>query len=356
MAEKDLPVLLPNVASYEPTDDGESPLADISNWVNTKTTDGKDAHRETDTMPNWAGSSWYWLRFMDPNNDKEFVSKKAMNYWGKVDLYNGGMEHATRHLLYARFWNQFLYNVGLVPNSEPFEKRVSHGMILGADGEKMSKSRGNVVNPDDVVKKYGADSLRVYEMFIGDYEKEVSWSEQGLKGCRRFLDRLIKMASKLSDEANPNIEKNIHKTIKKVTEDIDNMKFNTAVSSLMILLNDFDKETTIGKSDYRTFLHLLNPIAPHITEELNEHNNLGEALVKSPWPVYDEAKLVDEHKKIAVQVNGKLRGTIEVGIDDSEEAIKEKASEEENVKRHLEGKTIVKIIVIKDRIVNIVIK
>ena len=357
--DEDLPVLLPNVAEYEPTDDGESPLARIDEFVNTTCPHcGKPAKRETDTMPNWAGSSWYWLRYMDPHNDKEFASREALEYWGKVDWYNGGMEHATRHLLYARFWNQFLYNIGLVPNKEPFKVRASHGMILGEGGVKMSKSLGNVINPDDIVKVYGADSLRTYEMFIGDYEKEATWSEQGLNGCKRYLDRVVRLGEKINDslEYSSELEKDIHKTIKKVTEDIDALKFNTAVSSLMILLNKMEKMDSISKNDYRTYLTLLNPIAPHITEELNEEYQLGSAICESSWPSYEEDKLVDSEKEIAVQVNGKVRATILVHIDDTDDIIKEKALSEDNVKKHIEGKEIVKIIVIKGKIVNIVVK
>ncbi len=357
--EEDLPVRLPDVTNYEPTDDGESPLAAITDWVNTTCPHcGKPAKRETDTMPNWAGSSWYWLRYMDAHNDKEFASQDALKYWGKLDFYNGGMEHATRHLLYARFWNQFLYNIGLVPNKEPFETRVSHGMILGEGGVKMSKSLGNVVNPDDMVSSYGADALRTYEMFIGDYEKEVAWSEQGLNGCKRFIDRVVRIGEKVTDKNgySEKLENLIHKTIKKVTEDIDTMKFNTAVSALMILLNKFEEQEEITKDDYRTFLILFNPIAPHITEELNEKYNLGEAICKSSWPKYDEAKTIDEEKEIAVQVNGKVRATIKINVNEDEESIKEKALKEENVKNHTDGKEIVKVIVIKGKIVNIVVK
>ena len=357
--EEDLPVRLPDVTNYEPTDDGESPLAAITDWVNTTCPHcGKPAKRETDTMPNWAGSSWYWLRYMDAHNDKEFASQDALKYWGKIDFYNGGMEHATRHLLYARFWNQFLYNIGLVPNKEPFETRVSHGMILGEGGVKMSKSLGNVVNPDDMVSSYGADALRTYEMFIGDYEKEVAWSEQGLNGCKRFIDRVVRIGEKVTDKNgySEKLENLIHKTIKKVTEDIDTMKFNTAVSALMILLNKFEEQEEITKDDYRTFLILFNPIAPHITEELNEKYNLGEAICKSSWPKYDEAKTIDEEKEIAVQVNGKVRATIKINVNEDEESIKEKALKEENVKNHTDGKEIVKVIVIKGKIVNIVVK
>lgn len=357
--DEDLPVLLPNVAEYEPTDDGESPLARIDEFVNTTCPHcGKPAKRETDTMPNWAGSSWYWLRYMDPHNDKEFASREALEYWGKVDWYNGGMEHATRHLLYARFWNQFLYNIGLVPNKEPFKVRASHGMILGEGGVKMSKSLGNVINPDDIVAEYGADTLRTYEMFIGDYEKEATWSEQGLNGCKRYLDRVVRLGEKVNNslEYSSELEKDIHKTIKKVTEDIDALKFNTAVSTLMILLNKMEKMDSISKKDYRTYLTLLNPIAPHITEELNEEYQLGSAICESSWPSYEEDKLVDTEKEIAVQVNGKVRATILVHIDDTDDVIKEKALSEDNVKKHIEGKEIVKIIVIKGKIVNIVVK
>lgn len=357
--EEDLPVRLPDVTNYEPTDDGESPLAAITDWVNTTCPHcGKPAKRETDTMPNWAGSSWYWLRYMDAHNDKEFASQDALKYWGKLDFYNGGMEHATRHLLYARFWNQFLYNIGLVPNKEPFETRVSHGMILGEGGVKMSKSLGNVVNPDDMVASYGADALRTYEMFIGDYEKEVAWSEQGLNGCKRFIDRVVRVGEKVTAKNgySEKLESLIHKTIKKVTEDIDTMKFNTAVSALMILLNNFEEQEQITKDDYRTFLILLNPIAPHITEELNEKYALGEAICKSSWPKYDIAKTVDQEKEIAVQVNGKVRATITININEDEESIKEKALTAENVKNHTAGKEIVKVIIIKGKIVNIVVK
>ncbi len=357
--DEDLPVLLPNVAEYEPTDDGESPLARIDEFVNTTCPHcGKPAKRETDTMPNWAGSSWYWLRYMDPHNDKEFASREALEYWGKVDWYNGGMEHATRHLLYARFWNQFLYNMGLVPNKEPFKVRASHGMILGEGGVKMSKSLGNVINPDDIVKVYGADSLRTYEMFIGDYEKEATWSEQGLNGCKKYLDRVARIGEKVNDslEYSKEIEKDIHKTIKKVTEDIDGLKFNTAVSALMILLNKMEKMESISKLDYRTYLMLLNPFAPHITEELNEMYELGNPICESSWPSYDESKMIDEEKEIAVQVNGKVRATILVHINDTDDIIQEKALNEDNVKKHIDGKEIVKVIVIKGRIVNIVVR
>ena len=356
---EDLPVKLPNVASYEPTENGESPLASIPEFVNCKCPKcGGDARRETDTMPNWAGSSWYWLRYMDPNNNEEFVSMDALKYFGKVDWYNGGMEHATRHLLYARFWNNFLYDQGLVTEKEPFKLRTSHGMILGTNGEKMSKSRGNVINPNDCVDEFGADALRVYEMFIGDYEKEVSWNTNSLNGCKKFLDRVERLGNKLSKGTTltPAIEVIMNKTIKKVTEDLDNLKYNTAISSLMILLNEMEKLESVSKKDYRTLLLLLNPMAPHITEELNEMYELGAHLCDSKWPKYDESKLVEDVVTIAIQVNGKLRGTIEVPLDTREDKIKRLATENENVSKHIEGKEIVKIIVIKNKIVNIVVR
>ena len=357
--ESDLPVTLPNVASYEPTDDGESPLANITDWVNTTCPKcGGSAKRETDTMPNWAGSSWYYLRYMDAHNDKCFVSEDALKYWGMVDYYNGGMEHATRHLLYARFWHNFLYDQGLVPFSEPFKKRVAHGMILGANGEKMSKSKGNVVNPDDMIKSYGADALRCYELFIGDYTADASWSEEGLKGCKKFLDRIYRLGTKLNgnSEYTKEVEILINQTIKKVTEDLDNMKYNTAVSALMILLNELEKLDTVSNKDYRTLLHLLNPISPHITEELNEMYNLGDALCNSSFPIYDDSKLTNETFTLVVQVNGKVRGKIEVHSDTTKEEMETKALEIDNVKKHLEGLTIVKIVTIPGKLVSIVAK
>ena len=356
--ESDLPLVLPDVAEYEPTDDGESPLAKITDWVNTTCPKcGGAARRETDTMPNWAGSSWYFLRFMDAHNDHEFASMDAMKYWNRVDWYNGGMEHTARHLLYARFWVQFLYNIGLVPHKEMIWTRVSHGMVLGANNEKMSKSKGNVINPDDIVKEYGADTLRVYEMFMGDYEQDAPWSTDSLKGCKRFIDRIIRLKDKVVDgaEYSKNLETIIHQSIKKVTYDLSHIAYNTAVSTLMILLNKYEECESITKKDYILLLKLLNPIAPHITEELNE--SLGEKTIcESSWPEYDEAKTVLEEKEIGVQVNGKLRGSINVHVNDSDDVIKEKALSNENVIRHIDGKEIVKIIVIKGRIVNIVVK
>ncbi len=359
MNEEDLPLLLPDVAEYEPTDNGESPLAKIEEFVNTTCPRcGAPAKRETDTMPNWAGSSWYFLRFMDPHNTKEFASMDAMKYWGKVNWYNGGMEHTARHLLYARFWVQFLYNIGLVPNKEMIWTRVSHGMILGESGEKMSKSKGNVVNPDDIVKEYGCDALRTYEMFIGDYEKDASWSENGLKGCKKFLDRVYRLGTKLNGDFNysKNVEILINQTIKKVTDDLNNMKYNTAVSALMILLNELEKLDTISNKDYRTLLHLLNPIAPHITEELNEIYNLGEKFCKSSWINYDVNKLENDTFTMVVQVNGKVRGKIEVDSNTTEDEMKKLSLTIDNVKTFINDKEILKIIVIPKKLVNIVIK
>ena len=355
--EEDLPVLLPDVVNYEPTDDGESPLANIEEWVECSCPKcGRKATRETDTMPNWAGSSWYFLRYMDPNNDKEFVSKEALDYWGKVDWYNGGMEHTARHLLYARFWNQFLYNIGLVPNKEPIDVRVSHGMILGPNGEKMSKSKGNVINPDDVVNEYGADVLRTYEMFIGDYEKDAAWSTNGLKGCKRFLERIWNLQDKLNDNKGYTNETLVHQTIKKVSSDVDNMKYNTAVSALMILLNDYDKYETITKDDLRVLLHLLNPIAPHITEEVNEIAKLGKPLCVSDYPTYDDDKTIDKTYEMVMQVNGKVRAKTILDIDTSRDDMLKVAKENDNIKKYLEGKEIVREIVVPGKLVNIVVK
>ncbi len=358
MNEEDLPLLLPDVAEYEPTDNGESPLAKITEWVNTTCPKcGGAAKRETDTMPNWAGSSWYFLRFMDAKNDKEFASMDAMKYWKRVDWYNGGMEHTARHLLYARFWVQFLYNIGLVPSKEMIWKRVSHGMVLGSDNQKMSKSKGNVINPDDIVNEYGADTLRVYEMFMGDYTQDAPWSTDSLKGCKRFIDKVIRLKEKVvdKDEYSKDLEPIIHKSIKKVESDLMSLGFNTAISQLMILSNAYDEKESITKKDYNLLLTLLNPIAPHITEELNEEIGYS-PICESSWPVYDESKTIEQEKAIAVQVNGKVRSTIKININDSEDEIKEKALKEENVQKHIEGKDIVKIIVIQGKIVNIVVK
>ncbi len=358
MDEKDLPLLLPDIAEYEPTDDGESPLAKITDWVNCKCPRcGADAKRETDTMPNWAGSSWYFLRFMDPHNDKAFASMDAMKYWNRVDWYNGGMEHTARHLLYARFWVQFLYNIGLVPHKEMIWTRVSHGMVLGSNGEKMSKSKGNVINPDDIVSEYGADTLRVYEMFMGDYRQDAPWSTESLRGCKRFIDKVIRLYDKLNDKEGltKDFEVIQNKTIKAVTTDLGRMGYNTYVSSLMILTNEYDAKDSITKEDFRLLLTLMNPVAPHITEELNEMMGY-KPLCESKWPTWDEDKLTLKTFDIAVQVNGKLRGTITINIDDTVDVIKEKALSNDNVKKHTEGKEIVKVIVIKNKIVNVVVK
>ena len=356
--DEDLPVLLPDVTEYEPTDTGESPLAKIESFVNCKCPKcGCDAKRETGTMPQWAGSSWYFLRFMDPKNDKEFASMDAMKYWNKVDWYNGGMEHTARHLLYARFWVQFLYNIGLVPHKEMIWTRVSHGMILGSDNQKMSKSKGNVINPDDIINEYGADTLRLYEMFMGDYTQDAPWSTESLKGCKRFIDKVVRLYDKVNDKEGLTKEFEViqNKTIKNVTKDLGKMGYNTYISSLMILTNEYDSKDSITKEDYKLLLTLMNPAAPHVTEELNEM--LGyKPICESSWPSYDEEKLIEKTFDIAVQVNGKLRGTITINIDDTEDIIKEKALNNENVKRHIEGKEIVKVIVIKNKIVNIVVK
>ena len=358
MKEEELPLLLPDVAEYEPTDTGESPLAKITDWVNTICPCcGGPAKRETDTMPNWAGSSWYFLRFMDAHNDKEFASMDAMKYWQKVNWYNGGMEHTARHLLYARFWVQFLYNIGLVPNKEMIDVRVSHGMVLGPDNQKMSKSKGNVINPDDIVKEYGADTLRTYEMFMGDYQQDAPWSTESLRGCKRFLDKVERLAQKVNDKAGYSDSLVViqNKTIKAVTDDLARMSYNTYISALMILANAYDDLESITKEDYRLLLILLNPVAPHMTEELNEQ--LGyDSICYVSWPTYDETCLVEKEKEIAVQVNGKVRATIMISVDDNEDVIKEKALNAENVKRHTDGKDIVKVIVIKGKIVNIVVK
>ena len=358
MNESDLPLLLPDVAEYEPTDNGESPLAKITEWVNCKCPKcGHDAKRETDTMPNWAGSCWYFLRFMDAHNNQEFASMDAMKYWGKVDWYNGGMEHTARHLLYARFWVQFLYNIGLVPNKEMIWTRVSHGMVLGSNNEKMSKSKGNVINPDDIVNEYGADTLRLYEMFMGDYEQDAPWSTDSLRGCKRFIDKIVRLKEKINQEEgySKNLESLIHKSIKKVQNDLLSMAYNTAVSTLMILANAYAEQESITKEDYRVLLTLLNPIAPHITEELNE--SLGfEPICNSKWPAYEEEKTIDKEITIAVQINGKLRSSIMIEKDEDKDSVLEKALADEKVQKYLENVEIVKTIVVPNKIVNIVVK
>lgn len=355
---EELPLRLPEVTNFEVGTDGESPLAKIESFVNCKCPKcGRDAKRETDTMPQWAGSSWYFLRYIDPHNDKEFASREKLNYWMPVDWYNGGMEHVTRHVIYSRFWYHFLYDLGLVPTSEPYMRRTAQGLILGPDGEKMSKSRGNTIDPNTIVDEYGADTLRTYVLFMGDYGLEAPWNEQGVKGISRFLDRVYRLSERLNDSKGytSSFESIINKTIKKVSDDIETLKYNTAISELMKLVNEYYAVESISKDDYTVLLTLLYPFAPHITEELNE--KIGNSpICKSSWPKYDEAKTIDETKEIAVQVNGKVRGTITINVNDSEDTIKEMALNEENVKRHTEGKDIVKVIVIKGKIVNIVVK
>jgi len=357
--EDELPVKLPEVENYEPTDTGESPLANITDWVEVPCPKcGKKARRETDTMPQWAGSSWYYLRYIDPHNDKEIASKEELQYWSPVDWYNGGMEHTTLHLLYSRFWHKFLYDLGIVPTSEPYMKRTSHGMILGENNEKMSKSRGNVVNPDDIVKEYGADTLRTYEMFIGDFEKSVPWSENGVKGCRRFLERVWKLQDIVVDGDNytKELETKIHKTIKKVSEDYETLKYNTAIAALMTLLNDFNDHGKITKADFKTFLILLNPVAPHITEELWEIAGFEGMLNQSTWPEYNEEKIKEELIQLPVQVNGKVRGTISISPEDDQDKVREMVRQNENIKKYIDGKTIIKEIFVKGKIYNIVVK
>ncbi len=357
--DEDLPVMLPEVATYDPTDNGESPLATMPEWYTVNCPKcGKTARRETDTMPNWAGSSWYWLRYMDPHNDQEFVSQAALNYWGMVNWYNGGMEHATRHLLYARFWHRFLYDIGLVPTPEPFTKRTAHGMVLGEDGSKISKSKGNGINPNDIIDAYSADALRTYELFMGDYEMDTAWSTNGLKGCKRFLDKLwrVKEKVKKSGEYSKKLESIINQTIKKVSNDIEQMKYNTAVSALMILLNEYEKQEYITDYDLRVLITLLNPFAPHITEEINELKELGKPLCDSPWPKYDELKTQEDTYELIIQVNGKVRGKITVRINIDEEEMKKQAVNHENAIKHIEGKEIIKIIVVPKKLVNIVVK
>ena len=361
LPEDQLPLLLPEVESYEPTDNGESPLAPMTDWVNTTCPCcGGPAQRETDTMPQWAGSSWYFLRYMDPHNDQALASKEALNYWGQVDWYNGGMEHTTLHLLYSRFWHKFLYDLGVVPFPEPYHKRTSHGMILGEGGEKMSKSRGNVINPNDVVAQYGADTMRMYIMFIGDFEKAAAWSDNAVKGCKRFLDRVWNLHEGEVAEGEVYSAKNesaIHKTIKKVSDDIENMKFNTAIAALMALVNDF-YQNGVNKADLKALLLMLSPFAPHIVEEMWEHLGFaaeGMACQQS-WPVYDESKTVDAEVTIAVQVCGKMKTTVQAPVDSSEDAVLAIAQADGKVAKAIEGKNLVKVIYVKNRLINLIAK
>ena len=358
LPEEQLPLLLPQVESYEPTDDGESPISKITDWVNTTCPKcGGAAQRETDTMPQWAGSSWYFLRYMDPHNKEAFASPEALKYWSPVDWYNGGMEHTTLHLLYSRFWHKFLYDEGLVPTKEPYAKRTSHGMILGEGGEKMSKSRGNVVNPNDIVEQYGADTLRVYIMFIGDFTKAAAWSSNAVAGCRRFLDRVWNLASEplTGDEISRDNEKEIHRTIQKVSSDIDEMKFNTAIAQLMSLVNQFyAKKPTRG--DIRVLLQLLSPFAPHICEELWQIQGFEGLASEAEWPEHDEAKMADTEKTIAVQVNGKLRSTVVVPADSNVEVVSAAALADKKIAGYVEGMEIVKTINVPNKLINFILK
>ena len=354
--ESELPLLLPEVDSYMPTDNGESPLAAMTDWVNTTCPCcGGPAKRETDTMPQWAGSSWYFLRYTDPNNDEALASPEALKYWMPVDWYNGGMEHTTLHLLYSRFWHKFLYDQKVVPTPEPYQKRTSHGMILGENGEKMSKSRGNVVNPDDIVNEYGADTLRTYEMFIGAFDLAASWSEDGVKGCRRFLERVWKLQDLMTDEEgySKDLETKMHQTIKKVSTDFENLKYNTAIAAMMALINDFYKKNSITKGEFKALITLLNPVAPHITEELWENAGFEGRVYQAKWPAYDEAKTVESSVEIALQINGKIRGTLMIDKDAAKDDVIAKAKEE--LADKLTG-NIVKEIYVPGRIVNIVMK
>ena len=357
--ESELPLVLPNVDSYEPTDNGESPLAKMTDWVNTTCPHcGGPAHRETDTMPQWAGSSWYFLRYCDPHNDKALASLEALKYWTPVDWYNGGMEHTTLHLLYSRFWHKFLYDIGVVPSPEPYAKRTSHGMILGENGEKMSKSRGNVVNPDEIVRDYGADTMRVYEMFIGDFEKAAPWSQSSIKGSKRFLDKVWALSDKLTDgdSYRAELESAFHRTIKKVTEDIEGLKMNTAIAALMSLLNDIQGFGGINEAEFKTYLILLNPFAPHMTEELWQQAGFEGLLNEAEWPKYDEAKCADSTVEIAVQVNGKIKARINVAADISAPDAIAAAKADGTVTAAIEGKSIIKELYVPKKLVNIVVK
>ena len=358
LPEDQLPLLLPDVESYEPTDTGESPLAAMTDWVNTTCPCcGGPAKRETDTMPQWAGSSWYFLRYTDPHNDQALASKEALEYWTPVDWYNGGMEHTTLHLLYSRFWHKFLYDIGAVPSKEPYAKRTSHGMILGEGNVKMSKSLGNVINPDEIVDTYGADTMRLYEMFMGDFEKAAPWSSSSIKGCKRFLDRTFNLQEKVIDGGiRPAFESTVHKSIKKVSEDIETLKFNTAIAQLMTWLNDIEKCGSITKEEYKVFLMLLDPFAPHICEEIWEAQGFGDMIVRQPWPQYDEAKCVDETVEIAVQITGKVRARIQIPADATQEQAIAAAKADATIAGLLDGKTVVKEIYVPGRLVNIVAK
>ena len=357
--EEELPIRLPMVESYEPTDNGESPLAAIEDWVNVPCPHcGAPAKRETDTMPQWGGSSWYFLRYADPHNDKELASKEKLDYWMPVDWYNGGMEHTTLHLLYSRFWHKFLYDIGVVPTPEPYAKRTSHGMILGENGEKMSKSRGNVVNPDDIVREYGADTLRVYEMFIGDFEKAAPWSSASIRGSRRFLERVWALGEALvpGQGIRPELETAVHKTIRKVGEDAENLKFNTAIAAMMSLLNDLAAAGGATREEYRILLILLNPFAPHMTEELWERLGYGGQLAQAQWPAYDPAKCVEDQVEIAVQVNGKIRTRLLIPAAAQADEALAAAKADEKIAAALEGMQLVKELYVPGKLVNLVVR
>ncbi len=359
LPESELPLMLPEVDSYMPTDNGESPLAAMTDWLNTTCPCcGGAAKRESDTMPQWAGSSWYFLRYIDPDNNEAFAGQEALKYWLPVDWYNGGMEHTTLHLLYSRFWHKFLYDEGLVPTDEPYKKRTSHGMILGENGEKMSKSRGNVVNPDEIVAEFGADTLRTYEMFIGAFDLSASWSQEGVRGCRRFLDRVFKLQDSLVDGENysKELETRMHQTIKKVSLDFEALKFNTAIAAMMSLVNDFYKAGNVTKGEFSTLILLLSPVAPHMCEELWQTIGNAGRVYAQAWPEYDEAKTIEDEVEIAVQVGGKVKALVKVGMEDTEEAVREKVMSDETVAGILAGKNIVKEIYVKGRIYNIVVK
>lgn len=359
ISEDELPLILPEVPSYRPTGEGESPLAALEEWINVPCPKcGGPSRRETDTMPQWAGSSWYYLRYCDPHNDKELASKEALEYWTPVDWYNGGMEHTTLHLLYSRFWHKFLYDIGVVPTSEPYAKRTSHGMILGENSEKMSKSRGNVVNPDEIIEEYGADTLRLYEMFIGDFEKAAPWSKDSIRGCKRFLDRVYAMQKFLNtnEEYSGDLETSMHKTIKKVGEDIENMKFNTGIATLMSLLNEIYSKQSLTKGELRTFLILLNPFAPHLTEEMWEMSHCGGLVTDQSWPKYDPAKCVEDEVEIVVQLSGKIVARMNIAREASKDEVMALVKAESKVAQALEGKNIVKEIFVPGKLVNIVAK
>lgn len=358
--EEQLPLLLPEVPNYQPTATGESPLAEMEDFVNTTCPIcGKPARRETDTMPQWAGSSWYYLRYMDPHNNQELVSKEAEQYFGPVDWYNGGMEHTTLHLLYSRFWHKFLYDIGVVSTKEPYAKRTSHGMIMGDNGEKMSKSRGNVVNPDEIVSEYGADTLRTYEMFIGDFEKSANWTESGVQGCRKFLERVWKMADLLTEDESMDKETEVlfHQSIKKVTEDFETLKFNTAIAQLMTLSNALRAKERVTRTEWKTFLLLLNPVAPHVTEELWERAGFtGHIATDGTWPEYQDDKLSENYAEMPIQINGKVRGKVVLPIKATQEQAVEAAQKEESIARYLEGKKLAKVIFVPNKILNLVVK